>query len=88
MKNLEEHQLFSKYSKLEFWLRSVEFVRRIISSKGVEVDPKKTDAVRNWPRPLTLTDIKSFLGLPGYYRRFVDGFASIASPLTTFPLKC
>ena len=57
------------------------------SSEGVEVDPKKTKAVKYFPRPLTPTNIRSFLGILGYYRRFVDGFASIVCPLTTFTQK-
>ena len=80
---LKEHQLLVKHSKCEFWLRSVSFLGHIISIKGVEVDPRKIEAVKNWPRPLTPIDIRSFLGLAGYYWRFMDGFVSIASPLTT-----
>ena len=64
-------------------MRSITFLGNIISSEGFEVDPKKIEAVKNWPRPLTPTDIRSFLGLTGYYRRFVNGFTSIGSPLTT-----
>ena len=56
------------------------FLGHITFREGIEVDPRKTKVVKNWPRPLTPTDIKSFLGLAGYYLRFVDGFASIASP--------
>ena len=82
-KVLKEHQLFVKYSKCVFWLRSLTFHGHIISSKGVEVHPRKTEAVKNGHKPLTPTDIRSFLRLGGYYKRFVDGFASIASPLTT-----
>ena len=63
----KEHQLFTKYSKYEFWLRSVTFLIHIISSEGVEVDPRKMEKVKNWPRPLTPTDNKSILGLAGYY---------------------
>ena len=63
------------------------FLGHIISSKGVEIDPRKTEVVKNRPRPMTPTDIRSFLGLAGCYRRFVDGFASIASPLTTLTKK-
>ncbi|WMV25681.1 hypothetical protein MTR67_019066, partial [Solanum verrucosum] len=53
-----------------------------VSGDGIKVDPKKTDVIRNWPRPLTPSDIRSFLGLAGYYRRFVNEFSSIASPMT------
>ena len=81
---LKENQLFVKCSKCKFWLRSVEFLGHIISSEGVEVDPRKIEAFKNWPKLLTPTDIRSFLGLAGYYNRFVDSFASFKSPLTTF----
>ena len=77
---LKENQLFSMYSKCEFLLRSVVFLGHIIFSEGFEFIPTKTEAFKNWPRPLNPTDIKSFLGLAGYYRRFVDGFTSMASP--------
>ena len=80
LQTFKELQLYAKYTKCEFCLRSVTFIGNIITSEGVEVDPKKMEAVKNWPRSLTPTDIKSFLGLAGYYLRFVDGFASIASP--------
>ena len=87
LQTLKEHQLYGKYSKCEFWFRSVSFLGHIISSKAVDIEPRKTEMVKNCPRPLTLTDIKSFSGLAGYYRRFVDGFTSIASPLTTLTQK-
>ncbi|XP_027769962.1 uncharacterized protein LOC114075984 [Solanum pennellii] len=67
-------------SNCEFWLRSVAVLGPIISSEGVEVDPSKIEAVNILPRPLDPTDIKSFLGMAGYYRGFVDEFASLASP--------
>ena len=65
--------MYAKYSKRMFLLRSVTFLGHIISSEGVEVDPRKTEAMKNWPRLLTPTDIRSFLGLEGYYHRFLDG---------------
>ncbi|KAH0705979.1 hypothetical protein KY285_010511 [Solanum tuberosum] len=84
---LKDQQPFAKFSKCEILLRSIAFLSHIVSSEGIEVDPKKTDAVKIWPRPLTPSDIKSFLGLAGYYMRFVEGFSSIASPLTTLIQK-
>ncbi|WMV46041.1 hypothetical protein MTR67_039426 [Solanum verrucosum] len=84
---LQDHQLYAKFSKCEFWLRTVAFLGHIVSSMGIKVDLKKIDVVKNWPRPLTRTDIRIFLGLAGYYRRFVEGFSSIASPLTTLTQK-
>ena len=84
LKTLKEHQLFAKYSKCDFWLRSVTFLGHIICSEGVEVYPRKTEAVKNWPRALTPTDITSFMGLSGL---IVEVFASTACPLTTFTQK-
>ena len=84
---LKENKLFAKYNICEFWLRSVTFYSHIISSEGVELDQRKTEAVKNCPRPLTQIDIKSFFGLEGYYSRFLDGFSSIASSLTTLTQK-
>ena len=84
---LKDHPLFPKYSKCEFLLRSVTFLNHIISSKGIEVDPKKTEAVRNCPRPLSPSEAKIFVGPSRYYRRFVDCFASISSPLTILTQK-
>ena len=84
---LKENQLFAKYRKCEFWLRSVVFLGHVISSEGVEVDPRKIEMVNNCPRPFTQTDIRSLFGLVCYYRRFVDVFVSITSPLTTLTQK-
>ena len=72
LKTLKEHQLYAKYSKCEFWLRSVTFVGHIISSEGVKLDPRKIEAVKNFPRPMNLTNIRSFLGLAGYFCSGVD----------------
>ena len=83
MQTLKKHELYVNYSKCEFLLRSVTFLRHIISSNGIEVHPMKAEVVKNCPRPLTPTDIRSIFGLVGNYRRFMDVFAFIVPPLTT-----
>ena len=84
---LSKHQLYVKFTKCEFWLRSVTFLGHVVSDQGVEIDPKKIEAVKNLPRPLSPTDIQSFLGLANYYRRFVERLFTIAAPLTTLTKK-
>ncbi|XP_074351950.1 uncharacterized protein LOC141691106 [Apium graveolens] len=79
---LRKEQLYAKFSKCEFWLKEVQFLGHIISREGIQVDPTKIEAVLNWERPKTPTEVRSFLGLAGYYRRFVKDFAKIATPLT------
>ncbi|XP_015076861.1 uncharacterized protein LOC107020853 [Solanum pennellii] len=83
----KEHQLVAKYSKREFWLRAVSFLDHIVSSEGIEVDLKITKVVKNWPRPLNPTEIRSFLGLAEYNGRFVEGSSSTAYRLTTLTQK-
>ncbi|XP_070020478.1 uncharacterized mitochondrial protein AtMg00860-like [Nicotiana sylvestris] len=87
LRRLREEKLYAKFSKCEFWLSSVTFLGYVVSSEGIQVDPKKIEAVQTWPRPSSATDIRRFLGLAGYYRRFVQGFSSITSPLTKFTQK-
>ncbi|GAB2281581.1 hypothetical protein Dimus_039480 [Dionaea muscipula] len=78
---LRERQLYAKFKKCEFWLSSVAFLGHVISKDGVSVDKKKVEAVEKWARPTTVREVRSFLGMAGYYRRFVEGFSSIALPL-------
>jgi hypothetical protein len=66
----------------EFWLKEVGFLGHVLSAKGVPVDPKKIQSVMDWEAPTTQTEVRSFLGLAGYYRKFVEGFSSIARPMT------
>ncbi|XP_057250104.1 uncharacterized protein LOC130591186 [Beta vulgaris subsp. vulgaris] len=74
LSTLRENQLYAKFSKCEFWMEEVAFLGHIVSKKGISVDPSKITAVSEWPKPRNVTDIRSFLGLAGYYRRFVKDF--------------
>ena len=80
---LRHHKLYAKASKCEFGRSSVGFLGHIISESGVAVDPRKIAAIREWARPVTCTDVRRFVGLANYYRKFVKGFANLAAPLTS-----
>ncbi|XP_019056493.1 PREDICTED: uncharacterized protein LOC109116118 [Tarenaya hassleriana] len=82
LQRLREQKLYAKFSKCAFWLQKVGFLCHVISSQGVQVDPAKIEAVMEWKTPTNATEIRSFLGLAGYYRRFVEGFAKLAKPMT------
>ncbi|BBH09102.1 transposable element gene [Prunus dulcis] len=82
LRTLRRKQLYEKFTQFQFWLDRVSFLGHIIYVEGIYVDPQKVEAVVNWPRPTTVTEVRSFLGLGGYYCRFVEGFSAIATPLT------
>ncbi|KAA0052401.1 pol protein [Cucumis melo var. makuwa] len=87
LETLRANKLYAKFSKCEFWLKKVTFLGHVVSSEGVSVDPAKIETVTNWPRPSTVSEIRSFLGLVDYYRRFVEDFSRIASPMTQLTRK-
>ena len=77
-----EHQLYAKFSKCEFWLTKVRFLGHMVSALEVSVDPKKVEAVMSWERPKSVFEIRSFLGLVGYYKRFIEDFSRLVAPIT------
>jgi hypothetical protein len=82
MEKLREHKLYAKFSKCKFWLNKVGFLGHIVSAEGVAVDPSKVASVPKWESPKNAGDIWSFLGLAGYYQRFIENFSKIAKPMT------
>jgi hypothetical protein len=84
---LRKHQLFAKFKKCEFWLDKVAFLGHVVTKEGIAVDPGKMEVVVNWVRPSNAHEVQSFLGLAGYYRRFVEGFSRLAAPLTRLTKK-
>jgi hypothetical protein len=82
LQRLRDHKLYAKFSKCEFWLKSVEFLGHTISHDGISVDPSKVQEVMDWEPPKSVHKIRSFLGLAGYYRQFIPDFSRIAKPMT------
>ncbi|RVW17664.1 Retrovirus-related Pol polyprotein from transposon 17.6 [Vitis vinifera] len=84
---LRRHQLYGKLDKSEFWLTEVNFLGHVVSEAGIAVDHSKVEAVQEWQRPTNVFEVRSFLGLAGYYRRFVEDFSRIAAPMTRLTRK-
>nr|GEW58153.1 putative reverse transcriptase domain-containing protein [Tanacetum cinerariifolium] len=84
---LRQEKLYAKILKCEFWLGQVAFLGHIVSADGITMDRAKVEAITKWPRLKTVTEVRSFLGLAGYYRRFVEGFSRLALPLTKLMRK-
>ncbi|XP_075494755.1 uncharacterized protein LOC142532320 [Primulina tabacum] len=84
---LRDKQLYAKLKKCEFWLEQVAFLGHIVSNEGISVDPSKVDSIKQWSIPKTISEVRSFLGLAGYYRRFIADFSKMALPLTSLTRK-
>ncbi|GKE03881.1 putative reverse transcriptase domain-containing protein, partial [Tanacetum coccineum] len=84
---LKKGELYAKFSKCEFWIPKVQFLGYVIDSQGIHVDPAKIESIKDWVSPKSPTEIRQFLGLVGYYRRFIEGFSKIAKPMTKLTQK-
>ena len=84
---LRDHQLYAKFSKLEFWLTEVRFLGHVVSASGVSVDLEKVKVMMSWERLKSVFEIRSFLRLAGYYRRFIEDFSRLAAPMTRLTQK-
>ncbi|GKE05448.1 hypothetical protein Tco_1397466 [Tanacetum coccineum] len=84
---LKKEELYAKFSKCEFWIPKVQFLGHVIDSEGIHVDPAKIESIKYWTSPKSPTEIRQFLGLAGYYRRFIEGFSNIAKPMTKLTQK-
>lgn len=84
---LEEHELYAKLSKCSFGKIKIEYLGHVVLAQGVEMDPMKIEAIIGWPIPTTVKLLRGFLGLTGYYRRFIKNYSLIAGPLTNLQKK-
>jgi hypothetical protein len=82
LERLRQQKLYAKFSKCEFWMETVTFLGHVLSAEGIVVDPSKVESVTKWEQPLNVTDIRSFLGMAGYCRRFIENFSKITKPMT------
>eukprot|EP00253_Pinus_taeda_P021805 PITA_21805 len=87
LQTLREHQLYAKFSKCDFFKEEIQYLGHVITKEGIAVDPEKIKSIMEWPIPKDVANIRSFMGLAGYYRRFVEGFSRIAYPITSLQKK-
>jgi hypothetical protein len=84
---LQEHKLYGKLSKCSFYQSRIHYIGHVISGEGIAMDPAKVEASMEWPAPTNITEVSSFMGLEGYYRRFVKVFSKIANPIMELQKK-
>ena len=84
---LREHQLYYKLIKCSFYQNRIHYLGHIISEEGIAVDPEKIEAIKGWKTPKNVIEVKSFMGLASYYKRFIVGFSRISHPITSLERK-
>jgi hypothetical protein len=84
---LQEHKLYGKFSKYSFYQSKIHYIGHVISDERIIMDPAKVKAIMEWPGPMNVMEVRSFMGLAGYYRQFVEGFSKVANPITEFQKK-
>jgi hypothetical protein len=84
---LREHQLYAKLSKCTFYKKQIHYLGHIVSKDGIAVDLEKIEAMKSWSMPTKISEVISFIGLVGYYRRFIAGLSKIKHPMTYFQKK-
>jgi len=77
LQTLREHQLYAKLEKCEFFKTEIQYLGHVISKDGIAIDPKKVKAISDWPVPKDMADVRSFMGLTSYYRRFIEDFPKL-----------
>ena len=87
MQELREHQLFAKFSKCDFFKDKIQYLGHVVTKEGISVDPEKIKAIEDWLVPKDITDVRSFMGITGYYQRFIEGFSRIANSITSLQKK-
>jgi hypothetical protein len=87
LKTLRKHKLYAKFDKCDFYQKEILYLGHVISSEGIVVDSEKIKAIMEWPIPKDVADIRSYMGITGYYRRFIEGFSKIAYPITPLQKK-
>jgi hypothetical protein len=87
LQTLRKHKLYAKFDKCDFYEKEIQYLGHVISSEGIGMDPEKIKAIMEWPVPKDVEDIWSFMGITGYYRRFIEGFSKIDYPITSLQKK-
>ena len=87
LQELQKPHLYAKFSKCDFFKDKIQYLGHVVTKEGISVDPEKIKSIEEWPVPKDVTDVRSFIGITGYYRRIIEGFSRIANPITSLQKK-